>query len=265
MNTSEIIISDEFKNLIPPLSESELQGLHDSLDAERGATDKLVVWDQTGILLDGHHRYAYCTKRGFNYEVRRVPFENAESAKRWMIWHQLSRRNLSPEASALLRGKLYNSNKQAQGGDRKSDVVKSSGKNCHLKEKTEETIAKQTGVSPKTVRNDAKFAEAVEDLGIEADVMSGKETRSRKQIIQEAKVKKCGIELPTREEKPTQEKEASDESQEDAHPSRKSNAMRIAWKAQFELSAIGPRMADNIEALDEVIKYCKKRIKEFKK
>jgi N6-adenosine-specific RNA methylase IME4 len=76
----------------------------------------------------------------------------------WIDSNQLGRRNLSPDQMRLLRGRLYNRMKKAQGG--RADRDFSGGQNYHPK--TAEKIAKQTGVTEKTVRRDAKFAEAVD-------------------------------------------------------------------------------------------------------
>ena len=48
---------------------------------------------------------------------------------------------------------------------------------------TASRIAAKTGVSRETIKRDAKFAEAVEKLGITKDVMAGTEKRTRKEII----------------------------------------------------------------------------------
>lgn len=72
---------------------------------------------------------------------------------------------LDPDQTALLRGKLYKSRKasKAEAGA-KGGASKPQSEGCL--EKTAEAVAKQTGVSRATVERDAKFAEAVETLGI---------------------------------------------------------------------------------------------------
>jgi len=99
---------------------------------------------------------------------------------------QLGRRTLSPDAAALLRGKLYNSRKLAltnQTGANQYSEVKAQNE---PRPTTAESISAETGVSRETVKRDAKFAEAVEKLGITKDVMAGTEKRTRKEIIQAA-------------------------------------------------------------------------------
>jgi hypothetical protein len=99
---------------------------------------------------------------------------------------QLGRRPLSPDAAALLRGKLYNSRKRAvpnqTGANQHSEVKAQNGQ----RPTTAESISAETGVSRETVKRDAKFAEAVEKLGITQDVLAGTEKRTRKEIIQAA-------------------------------------------------------------------------------
>ena len=99
---------------------------------------------------------------------------------------QLGQRTLSPDAAALMRGKLYNSRKLAvpnqTGANQHSEVKAQNGQ----RPTTAESISAETGVSRETVKRDAKFAEAVEKLGITQDVMAETEKRTRKEIIQAA-------------------------------------------------------------------------------
>ena len=99
---------------------------------------------------------------------------------------QLGQRPLSPDAAALLRGKLYNSRKQAvanqTGANQYAEVKAQNGQ----RPTTAESISAETGVSRETVKRDAKFAAAVEILGITKEVMAGTEKRTRKEIIQAA-------------------------------------------------------------------------------
>lgn len=55
-----------------------------------------------------------------------------------------------------------------------------------LSMKTDERIAKETGVGPATIKRDAKFAEAVDILPSEErkEVLSGKSGKTKKEIIE---------------------------------------------------------------------------------
>lgn len=74
---------------------------------------------------------------------------------------------------ALLRGQLYNSEKKEPAANLKKGEESPKGNTCPS-ENTAEKVAAQTGVSPRTVRNDAKLAKAAEELGITADIVAGK-------------------------------------------------------------------------------------------
>ena len=84
-----------------------------------------------------------------------------------------------------LQGKLYNFHKKKVGAPSGNENASNqSGKSCHIV-KTSQQIAAQTGTSEKTVRNNGKFAEAVEMLGIESDIMAGTELPPPKKIMRQ--------------------------------------------------------------------------------
>lgn len=85
-------IDEEFKTLIPPLSDEEYKGLEDSIITE-GCRDALVVWGDT--IVDGHNRYAICTKHNIPFTTNQIEFESKTHARIWIRSNQLSRRNLS--------------------------------------------------------------------------------------------------------------------------------------------------------------------------
>lgn len=152
-------IDPEFQALIPPLTPEELTQLEANLLAE-GCRDPLVTWN--GILIDGHNRYAICTKHTLPFHTVGREFADRDAVMDWMDANQLGRRNLNPDQRHLLLGRIYNRLKKRHGGDRRSDVV-SSGQNVHL-EKTAEIVAKKHGVNERMVRRAGKKAEAIEKL-----------------------------------------------------------------------------------------------------
>ena len=181
---SRIKIRDDFRDLIPKLGDAELEQLHRSLCA-LGCRDPLVVWKGRDVLLDGHHRFKYCVEHGAEFRVVELACSDEDAARNFIILNQLGRRNLNARAAKILRGKLYMGRKKEHGGDRKSATVKSSGSSCHMK--TEEQVAKETGVSPRTVRNDAAFAAAADAIGATAGIIAGTDKRAEKEIVEEAK------------------------------------------------------------------------------
>ncbi len=94
MNAAVPQIDPEISVLIPALTPEEREGLRASIAAE-GCRDPLVVWTDTGILLDGHNRLAICTDLGKPYNTVGMTFADRNAAKAWVIFNQLSRRNLN--------------------------------------------------------------------------------------------------------------------------------------------------------------------------
>lgn len=150
----EIVIDQEFKALLPRLSDDERKQLEANL-IEHGCRNPIIVW-ATGsddILVDGHNRYEICCEHGLPHRITRLKFADRDEAKRFMVLNQFGQRNLTDTAKAKLRGIAYNTTKADRGGDRKSN-----GNGCRLID-TAGTVAEKTGVSERTVRNDAKTAE----------------------------------------------------------------------------------------------------------
>ena len=120
-----IIIDQEFKALIPPLSQEERAQLEANILAD-GCRDPLVVWATEGdferniaprhILVDGHNRYEICTRHGIEFDVTELEFADREAAMDWMDANQLGRRNLTRDQFTLLIGRRYNRAKKAAGG-----------------------------------------------------------------------------------------------------------------------------------------------------
>lgn len=164
----KLVIDPELSSLVAPLSDDEQMRLEATILAH-GCRDPLVVWAGKDILLDGHHRKRICERHGLDYHTVEVELADRDAAADWIDANQLARRNLAPDVASILRGRLYNRAKKRHGGDRRS-----SAQSEHLK--TAEAIADKAGVSPATVRRDAKKAEFVEALP-ESDrkaIMAGK-------------------------------------------------------------------------------------------
>lgn len=99
----EIVIDQEFKALIPPLSAEELAQLEANIVAD-GCRDPLVLWGKT--LVDGHNRYEICTKNGIPFETVRMEFPDRDDAVLWMCINQLGKRNLKDYDRGLLALKM---------------------------------------------------------------------------------------------------------------------------------------------------------------
>jgi phage N-6-adenine-methyltransferase len=167
----DIKIDAEFAALIPPLSAEERQQLEENIVEHGGARDPLVVWASKGTLtlLDGHNRYEICTRLGLPFDVHELRFKARDEAEDWIDRNQLGRRNLDARQMSLLRGRRYNRAKKDAGGRAGRDF----GADKMSTPNTAEALAAEHGVDEKTIRRDGKFAEAVETLGIEREIVTG--------------------------------------------------------------------------------------------
>ncbi|MCD2514512.1 plasmid replication/partition related protein [Comamonas endophytica] len=88
-----IVVNEELKAYIDPLSADEHEALERSILAE-GCRDALVLWGD--LLVDGHNRYGICQKHGIPFEtVQATHFQNMDDVHLWMIDQHLGRRSVS--------------------------------------------------------------------------------------------------------------------------------------------------------------------------
>ncbi len=142
------------------------------------------------VLLDGHNRYEICTRLDLPFEVSQVSFNSRDEAADWMDRNQLGRRNLDSIQMSLLRGRRYNRTKKTP---REAGAMK--GK-ASAKVALASELAAEHGVSERTIKYDGEFADAVEALGIEREIVAGEIHAPKHEIVAAANA------LP---ERPTQE------------------------------------------------------------
>ncbi|HEY1132404.1 MAG TPA: plasmid replication/partition related protein [Roseateles sp.] len=89
----DIVVNEELKAYIDPLTPEEHEALERSLLAE-GCRDALVLWGD--VLVDGHNRYGICRKHGLPFKTVQNPrFKSMEDVHLWMIDQHLGRRSIS--------------------------------------------------------------------------------------------------------------------------------------------------------------------------
>lgn len=149
-------VMEELKEFLPTLSVDESAELEKSIKAE-GVRDPIVIWDEKNVIVDGHNRWGVCQKLGIVPPEKRISFNDVDAVREWMMRNQLGRRNLTPDTFKYFLGKLYNTLKQKSetnvGGARKKQ-----------EEQTSEVLAKQYGVSEKTVRRAGTSAAGLDRL-----------------------------------------------------------------------------------------------------
>lgn len=162
----EFRIDPEFRGLLRELTDEE-RGLLESQLLEDGCLSPLVVWEEEGILLDGHHRFDICEREGIPCKVARISFGSREEAKEWVQRTQRGRRNIPPAKESYERGKEYQKAKGQRGrpkkaeespGEKRAQAAPFSGRPG----KTADKLAEKHGVDPATIKRDAEFAKAVD-------------------------------------------------------------------------------------------------------
>jgi hypothetical protein len=89
----DIVVKEELKAYIDPLTAEEYEALERSILAE-GCRDALVLWGD--VLVDGHNRYGICRKHGLPFQtVQNTRFQSLEDVHLWMIDQHLGRRSVS--------------------------------------------------------------------------------------------------------------------------------------------------------------------------
>ena len=164
-------IKEEFKKLIPALTNEEFKQLEDNCLKE-GIREKILTWN--GIIIDGHNRYEIATRWNLDYQTQSKHFKDEYEVVEWMVNNQLGRRNITKEQKDYLIGKRYENEKQRQGTN--NQYVKSEkGQNVPF-QTTAEKIAQEIGISDKQVKRNEEFAKGVDKLGeeLKQQVLQGK-------------------------------------------------------------------------------------------
>lgn len=184
---NNIQVLPELEPYIFPLTDDEFAQLESNILIE-GCRDPLVLWkrgDMDFVLVDGHNRYRICSKHSLDYKVVQKDFSNLNEVKDWMINNQLGRRNLTPEQSAILRGRLYNRIKQDKSVERgpKGQFVPTVN--------SSEKLAASHKVSEKTIKRDGLYADGMEALKkVNQNLYNN--ILSRKEKVKRSDVEKLG-------------------------------------------------------------------------
>lgn len=151
-----IRIDNEFKSLIPPLSDEEYRQLEENCIKD-GIRDPLVVWhvpNGDDILVDGHNRFEISAKHGgIPFQIKRMTFSLREDVIRWIILNQFGRRNLSAYDRSILALKLkpiIAEQAKEKEAERKTTYQKSEKSSLPTCNTTKE-LAKVAGVSHDTI------------------------------------------------------------------------------------------------------------------
>ena len=161
-----MIINDEIKSLIPPLTETEYSLLEQSI-LEEGCRDALITWN--GTLLDGHNRYAICTKHNLPFKTQEMEFGSKAEAMAWMAKNQLGRRNLNnfqrAELALVYKPIIAEQARERQGErtDLTGNIPPKSGRSSE----TSRELAKIAGLGHGTISQAEKVKTLADDETIQ--------------------------------------------------------------------------------------------------
>jgi hypothetical protein len=153
-------VDPAFQRLIPLQSRGEYLALERSIRAE-GCRDALLVWKGRGVVLDGHTRRDLCIFLKKQVKVREVELPDERAAVAYILEIQRQRRNLTREAMSYFRGAEYNAVKQSRGGRRQGRPAKGQSAPSVT---ASYRLAEKYAVSEKTIKRDARFALAVDQI-----------------------------------------------------------------------------------------------------
>lgn len=166
----DLLIDEEFKKLIPPLSKEEFKILEENI-LKDGCIDPICTWND--IIIDGHNRYKICKKHNVVFKIHEISFTQRDEVKNWICSNQLGRRNISEETKKYLIGKRYEMEKSllknSKGRNQYSEDKKLNEeirkeRNVNHKPLTAIKLGKEYQVSCRTVLGYATYAKAIDTL-----------------------------------------------------------------------------------------------------
>ena len=173
-----------------------------------------------GILIDGYNRYKIVTKHNLPFNTVNKDFDSREEVLIWIISNQISRRNLTPMQLSHFRGLHYMADKKIQGTNNQFVPKSEKGQNDPFHSGSTATrLAERYKVSPKTIKRDVKFAEALSIIGeispeAKRKILSGEVAINRSKLqtlpaapIEKAKAIAAEIEMGTYSRRATQNPE----------------------------------------------------------
>lgn len=162
--STKLTIDPEFRDKIPPLTETEYAQLRENILADGEVYEPIIVWN--GTIIDGHNRWKIIQEHPeIPYKIKQMDFPDRHAAIVWMCKKQIGRRNITDEQRTVLIGEAYKAQKMSKGGDRGNQFTKeASHQNEDLpkrRSKTSERIASAFGVGKATVERAEQFLDGL--------------------------------------------------------------------------------------------------------
>lgn len=185
-------IDNEFRDKVPPLTETELKTLEENIVKDGRVLVPIITWNET--IIDGHNRYSIVQKHPeIPFDVVEREFADRYEAIVWICRNQLGRRNLTDEQKSYLIGKQYEAQKMTVGAPAENENAKKQLHQSDVIEKkrsgTAANIAKEHGIGEVTVLRSEKFAKGVDEAekavpGTKDKILSGEVSVPRSVVAQ---------------------------------------------------------------------------------
>ena len=160
-----MIIDNEFKGLIPPLTDEEYKGLEESI-LKDGCRDALVLWGE--ILVDGHNRYEICTRHNIPFKTVQKEFTSRDEVMLWMLQNQLARRNLNDFQRSEMVHKCEDAVKAKAKERQEATQFGGGGKISTTDGKARDELGKMAGTSGKTYEHAVTVLEKAPEPVVQA-------------------------------------------------------------------------------------------------
>lgn len=241
VSVSELHIDPELDALLRHHSEQEEQEFRKDVERDGKFIDPILYWfDGTKpTIIDGHRRYKLWSRIGKSSAVQppttqEISLPDRDAVKRWMIRHQLGRRNLTRMEFDLLLGRLYQQEKTGNKGDGN----------------VSERLAAEFQVSQRTVKRNGKLAEAIDKIAdaapdVAADISNGKLKPSKPVLMQVA-------DAPPTKVKEVVEKLREPKAQKQPKPPKNGSAVSVAVLIDEIKAAFAKVAVRNLEKVAEL-------------
>lgn len=166
-------VKPSFKDRLRKLTDEEYETLKENIIEEGKVREAIIYWEHEGKnwIVDGVNRFDIATKAGIPYKTTKKHFNSEGEALCWIAKNQYGRRNSTPEEHRYLRGMWYVELR---------DMPKPAGVSINAAE----IVAEETGVDERSIRRDAEYAEALDQLSkpVRDGILTGDITASKEVV-----------------------------------------------------------------------------------
>lgn len=138
----ELTIDKRIQAALHPLTHDEFKTLEANCLAAGRVRDKIKVWNDTGIIIDGHHRYKIAKKHGLEFDTEVIALDSIDDVMIWIFDNQFGRRNLSSVQLSMARAQ-------------RAKLIPDTSR---------EQVAASLGVTDRQLRTDTNVQRAVEEM-----------------------------------------------------------------------------------------------------